>query len=294
MKIPRLLLAGCALISWTALNANAVNVEQGITSGDIQDIVKQAKMETKNNTTQIQPGPVPNWTPTETTDSCLDRSIQAMKKNTGSEPSRYELGEIAIMCAGAPSDAPGACFDTALQSLKENTGYGPSQYEIEKIAAMCVGAPSDAPGVCFDTAIQSINKNLGYFAPGYFSPYGPSPYELGAIADMCAGAQSNAPAACFDAAIQSIMEKNTGPGLSEYNFGQIAAGCAGILPQGTFPPMGLPGMSSKKIALVAADYNSCINTCNYTYWVCVGDGSDAMANIICRGIFQGCAIRCGQ
>ena len=56
MKIPQLLLAGCALISWTALNASAEGFDQGIQSGDILKIVKQTKMEAKNDTKQIQPG----------------------------------------------------------------------------------------------------------------------------------------------------------------------------------------------------------------------------------------------
>ena len=229
MKIPRLLLVGCALISWTVLNANAVNVEQGITSGDIQDIVKQVQMETKNEAKPIQPGLV------QTVGNCLDRSIQAMKKNTGAGPSQYELGEITVMCTGEQSDAPGACFDKSIQSIKKNTGYGPSSYELGKITAMCAGAQSDAPAACFDKSIQSMKKNTGY---------GPSSYELGKITAMCTGAQSDAPAACFDKSIQS-MKKNTGYGPSSYELGKITAMCAEMKKNTSSGPS---GYELKKIA----------------------------------------------
>ena len=72
MKIPQLLLAGCALLSWTTLNAKAGDFDQGIPPEIIRHIVQQIRVKAKNDTKQIQPGLVASWKSAKTTDRSFD------------------------------------------------------------------------------------------------------------------------------------------------------------------------------------------------------------------------------
>ena len=193
MKIPQLLLAACALISWTTLNISAKDLDQGITSRDIENLMQKIKRE-MNATPHIQPGPVENQKSAQTAASCLDRSIRTMKK-IGYTPSELEIGNIADMCARAHySDAP-ANLEISLQSIKKNLNIKLSDRVFAKIADMCADAHYNDPGTCFDTPIQAM-KNTGYTPD-------PEGFELEKIANMCAGAQSAAPGQCLASSLQS-------------------------------------------------------------------------------------------